>query len=115
MSALGSGPDDAPTIISLEDVGKPAAKDATSDATLNQAMQNDSNAAPNANMAIQQTIPITAARTMGDISMAGEVDEYSFDATAGDRVYVALQSSSPFARIFMLIFVMLNMIDFSQE
>ncbi len=94
INAFGSGPDDAPTIISLESVGKPAAKDTTSHTMLNQAMQSDSNAAPNANMAIQQTVPITAARTMGDISTTGEVDEYSFDATAGDRVYVALQSSS---------------------
>ena len=31
---------------------------------------------------------------MGNISTAGEVDPYSFDATAGDRVYVGLQSSS---------------------
>ena len=90
MSAFGSGPDDAPTIISLESVGKPAPKGATSHATLDQAMQNDSNAAANANMAIQQTIHITTARTMGAISTAGEVDAHSFDATAGERVIVAL-------------------------
>lgn len=94
MSAFGSGPDDAPTIISLEDVGKPATKGTISHATLNQITQNDSNAAANTNIAIQQTVPITTVRTMGDISTAGEVDTYSFDATAGDRMYVALQSSS---------------------
>ena len=94
MSAFGSGPDDAPTIISLEDVGKPATFGMIRNQKLNQTTQNNPNTAANANIAIQQTVSITAARTMGDISAAGEVDAYSFDATAGDRVYVGLQSSS---------------------
>ena len=92
MSAFASGPDDTPTIISLEDVGKPAAKDMTNHPMLD--AQNNLNAVPNAHTAIQQTVPITAARMAGSISAAGEADMYSFDATAGDRVYVALQSSS---------------------
>lgn len=70
MSAFGSGPDDAPTIISLESVGKLAAKGATSDAMLNQAMQNDSNFAANANIAIQQTVPITTARTTETVTVS---------------------------------------------